>query len=87
MAPGSPAIEAGLCAHADYVIGTPLGIMRGEQDLYDLVEDYIADELPLHVYNANTNEVREVQYLVCCRDKMCVGSAHWIRLMMVSSHT
>ncbi|KAG0316896.1 Golgi reassembly-stacking protein 2 [Linnemannia gamsii] len=60
VAPGSPAIEAGLCAHADYVIGTPLGIMRGEQDLYDLVEDYIADELPLHVYNANTNEVREV---------------------------
>ncbi|KAF9131186.1 Golgi reassembly-stacking protein 2 [Linnemannia schmuckeri] len=60
VAPGSPAMEAGLCAHADYVIGTPLGIMRGEQDLYDLVEDYIADELPLHVYNANTNEVREV---------------------------
>lgn len=57
-------MEAGLCAHADYVIGTPLGIMRGERDLYDLVEDYIADELPLHVYNANTNEVREVRHLV-----------------------
>ncbi|KAF8948543.1 Golgi reassembly-stacking protein 2 [Haplosporangium gracile] len=60
VASGSPAMEAGLCAHADYVIGTPLGIMRGEQDLYDLIEDYIADELLLHVYNANTNEVREV---------------------------
>ncbi|KAG9073293.1 Golgi reassembly-stacking protein 2 [Linnemannia hyalina] len=60
VAHGSPAMEAGLCAHADYVIGTPLGIMRGERDLYDLVEDYIDDELPLHVYNANTNEVREV---------------------------
>ncbi|KAK3836753.1 MAG: GRASP55/65 PDZ-like domain-containing protein [Linnemannia gamsii] len=60
VAPGSPAMEAGLCAHADYVIGTPLGIMRGERDLYDLVEDYITDELALHVYNANTNEVREV---------------------------
>ncbi|KAG0371797.1 Golgi reassembly-stacking protein 2 [Mortierella sp. AD032] len=60
VAPGSPAMEAGLCAHADYVIGTPLGIMRGERDLYDLVEDYIADELALHVYNSNTNEVREV---------------------------
>lgn len=57
-------MEAGLCAHADYVIGTPLGIMRGERDLYDLVEDYIADELPLHVYNANTNEVREVRHLI-----------------------
>ncbi|KAF9099255.1 Golgi reassembly-stacking protein 2 [Mortierella sp. GBA35] len=60
VAPGSPAEQAGLCSNSDYVIGTPLGIMRGERDLYDLVEDYIADELPLHVYNANTNEVREV---------------------------
>ncbi|KAF9921684.1 Golgi reassembly-stacking protein 2 [Linnemannia zychae] len=60
VASGSPAMEAGLCAYADYIIGTPLGIMRGEKDFYDLVEDYIEDELPLHVYNANTNEVREV---------------------------
>ncbi|KAF9573093.1 Golgi reassembly-stacking protein 1 [Mortierella alpina] len=60
ITPGSPAEQAGLCAHADYVIGTPLGIMRGEGDLYDLIEDYIGDPLPLHVYNVNRNEVREV---------------------------
>ncbi|KAF9954203.1 Golgi reassembly-stacking protein 2 [Mortierella alpina] len=57
---GSPAEQAGLCAHADYVIGTPLGIMRGEGDLYDLIEDYIGDPLPLHVYNVDRNQVREV---------------------------
>ncbi|KAF9939548.1 hypothetical protein BGZ67_009314 [Mortierella alpina] len=60
ITPGSPAEQAGLCAHADYVIGTPLGIMRGEGDLYDLVEDYIGDPLPLHVYNVDRNQVREV---------------------------
>ncbi|KAG0197381.1 Golgi reassembly-stacking protein 2 [Mortierella sp. GBA30] len=58
--PGSPAEHAGLCAHSDYVIGTPLGIMRGEGDLYDLIEDYIGEPLPLHVYNVDKNQVREV---------------------------
>ncbi|KAF9185080.1 Golgi reassembly-stacking protein 2 [Haplosporangium sp. Z 767] len=57
---GSPAEQSGLCAHRDYVIGTPLGIMRGESDLYDLVEDYMGEPLPLHVYNLDTNQVREV---------------------------
>ncbi|KAF9282169.1 Golgi reassembly-stacking protein 2 [Mortierella alpina] len=60
ITPGSPAEQAGLCAHSDYVIGTPLGIMRGEGDLYDLIEDYIGDPLPLHVYNVDRNQVREV---------------------------
>ncbi|KAG0254543.1 Golgi reassembly-stacking protein 2 [Mortierella polycephala] len=57
---GSPAEQSGLCAHRDYVIGTPLGIMRAEGDLYDLVEDYMGEPLPLHVYNLDTNQVREV---------------------------
>ena len=34
--------------------------MRGEGDLYDLIEDYIGDPLPLHVYNVDRNQVREV---------------------------
>ncbi|KAF9988137.1 hypothetical protein BGZ65_011850 [Modicella reniformis] len=56
----SPAELAGLVALSDYIIGTSLGIMRGESDLYDLVEDYIGEALPLHVYNVDTNQVREV---------------------------
>ena len=59
MAQGSPAEKAGLCAHSDYVIGTPYGIMRGEGDLYDLVEDNIGEPLRLHVYNSETDHVRE----------------------------
>ncbi|KAI1314581.1 Golgi reassembly-stacking protein 2 [Mortierella claussenii] len=58
--PKSPAVQAGLQAHRDYIIGTPLGIMRGEDDLYDLVEDYIGEPMPLHVYNMDSNDVREV---------------------------
>ncbi|KAG0286988.1 hypothetical protein BGZ97_007234 [Linnemannia gamsii] len=49
VAHGSPAEKAGLCAHSDYVIGTPYGIMRGEGDLYDLVEDNIGEPLRLHI--------------------------------------
>ncbi|KAF9919598.1 Golgi reassembly-stacking protein 2 [Linnemannia zychae] len=57
VAQGSPAERAGLCAHSDYVIGTPYGIMRGEGDLYDLVEDNIGEPLRLHVYNADTDHI------------------------------
>ncbi|KAF9357065.1 Golgi reassembly-stacking protein 2 [Mortierella sp. NVP85] len=60
VTPGSPAEKAGLCAHKDYVIGTPYGIMRGEGDLYDLVEDNIGEPLRLHVYNSQTDLVREI---------------------------
>ncbi|KAF9339959.1 Golgi reassembly-stacking protein 2 [Linnemannia elongata] len=57
VAQGSPAEKAGLCAHSDYVIGTPYGIMRGEGDLYDLVEDNIGEPLRLHVYNSETDHI------------------------------
>ncbi|KAF9906031.1 Golgi reassembly-stacking protein 2 [Linnemannia zychae] len=57
VAKGSPAEKAGLCAHSDYVIGTPYGIMRGEGDLYDLVEDNIGEPLRLHVYNSETDHI------------------------------
>lgn len=64
MAQGSPAEKAGLCAHSDYVIGTPYGIMRGEGDLYDLVEDNIGEPLRLHVYNSETDHVREASLII-----------------------
>ncbi|KAF9976421.1 Golgi reassembly-stacking protein 2 [Actinomortierella ambigua] len=57
---GSPAERAGFCAHSDYIIGTPYGIMRGESDLYDLIEDNAGEALRLYVYNAETDHVREV---------------------------
>ncbi|KAF9437470.1 Golgi reassembly-stacking protein 2 [Entomortierella beljakovae] len=60
ITPDSPAELAGLHAHSDYIIGTPLGIMRGERDLYELVECNIGEEIPLHVFNTDKNQVREV---------------------------
>ncbi|KAG0241576.1 Golgi reassembly-stacking protein 2 [Actinomortierella wolfii] len=57
---GSPAERAGLCSHSDYIVGTPYGIMRGEGDLYDLVEDNAGEALRLYVYNSETDHVREV---------------------------
>jgi hypothetical protein len=46
--------------------------MRGEGDLYDLVEDNIGEPLPLHVYNVDTNQVREV--CVCSMEEPSIGS-------------
>ncbi|KAF9583525.1 Golgi reassembly-stacking protein 1 [Lunasporangiospora selenospora] len=60
VASGSPAEKAGLQAHADYVIGTPYGLMRGEGDFYDLVDDYAGEAMELHVYNRDMDSVREV---------------------------
>ncbi|KAG0346638.1 Golgi reassembly-stacking protein 2 [Podila humilis] len=60
VAAGSPAERSGLCPYTDYIIGTPYGIMRGEGDLYDLVEDNIGEPLRLHVYNTDTDHVREI---------------------------
>jgi hypothetical protein len=47
--------------------------MRGEGDLYDLVEDNIGEPLRLHVYNSQTDLVREVRehskvYLLSVKD-------------------
>jgi len=34
--------------------------MRSEGDLYDLIEDNVGEPLRLHVYNTETDHVREV---------------------------
>lgn len=38
--------------------------MRGEGDLYDLVEDNIGEPLRLHVYNSETDHVREASLML-----------------------
>lgn len=37
--PNSPADVAGLLPYSDYVIGSPEGLMRGENGLGELIED------------------------------------------------
>lgn len=46
VAPNSPADVAGLLPYADYVIGSPEGLVRGEAGLGDLVEE-VSSSIPI----------------------------------------
>ncbi|KAI9925159.1 hypothetical protein ASPWEDRAFT_45903 [Aspergillus wentii DTO 134E9] len=59
--PLSPAYQAGLLPHSDYIIGTPSGTLRGESALGELVEDHLDRTLVLWVYNSEFDVVREVE--------------------------
>lgn len=56
--PNSPASDAGLCAHRDYIVGSDM--MMNEDDFYSLVENSNHKELKLYVYNVDTDICREV---------------------------
>ncbi|KAI9756379.1 MAG: hypothetical protein M4579_003883 [Chaenotheca gracillima] len=58
VAPDSPADQAGLLPYADYIIGTPEGIVRGESGLGELVEDHISRPLDLYIHNHEYNLTR-----------------------------
>ncbi|XP_028249099.1 Golgi reassembly-stacking protein 2 [Parambassis ranga] len=57
--PNSPAAQAGLRAHADYIIGAD-SVMNESEDLFSLVETHEGKELKLYVYNTDTDNCREV---------------------------
>ncbi|EEH19369.1 hypothetical protein PABG_01688 [Paracoccidioides brasiliensis Pb03] len=57
----SPAYQAGLLPHSDYILGTPSGTLRGESALGELVEDHLNRSLVLWVYNSDFDVVREVE--------------------------
>ncbi|PGH05188.1 hypothetical protein GX51_03087 [Blastomyces parvus] len=59
--PLSPAYQAGLLPHSDYILGTPSGTLRGESALGELVEDHLNRSLVLWVYNREFDVVREVE--------------------------
>ncbi|KAI0996948.1 hypothetical protein K3495_g11232 [Podosphaera aphanis] len=56
----SPADVAGLLPYSDYIIGTPDGVLRGEIDLGELVEQYIGRSLRLYIYNNEFDVTREL---------------------------
>lgn len=60
IAEGSPAQDAGLVPFGDWIIGYAGGILRGENDLYEIVEEYEGNPLRLFVYNADYEVTREV---------------------------
>lgn len=61
--PLSPAHQAGLLPHSDYILGSPAGTLRGESALGELVEDHLNRSLTLWVYNSEFDVVREVELI------------------------
>lgn len=59
--PLSPAYQAGLLPHSDYILGSPSGTLKGEAALGELVEDHLNRSLVLWVYNSEFDVVREVE--------------------------
>ncbi|KAI9024993.1 GRASP55/65 PDZ-like domain-containing protein [Phycomyces nitens] len=60
IAPNSPAEMAGIIAHSDYIIGSPLTALKSEEDFYQLVEEYVNKPLRLYLYNTEWDSCREV---------------------------
>lgn len=52
--PNSPADVAGLLPYSDYVIGSPAGLMRGENGLGELIEDVRVGPRQEEAAQANT---------------------------------
>lgn len=61
--PLSPAHQAGLLPHSDYILGSPSGTLSGEAALGELVEDHLNRSLTLWVYNSEFDVVREVELI------------------------
>ncbi|GAA5957983.1 hypothetical protein JCM3765_006222 [Sporobolomyces pararoseus] len=56
---GSPAQSAGLVPFGDWIIGYSGGVLRGEGDFYDVVENHTDKSLRLFVYNSDYDVTRE----------------------------
>jgi len=56
----SPAHQAGLVSHKDYMLGTPELIFREVDELVELVSRNINKEVMMYVYNSDMDEIREV---------------------------
>jgi len=63
--PNSPAAQAGLIPHTDYILGSDA--MATDDDLYTLVETHNHQSLKLYVYNAETDACREVRERAVCK--------------------
>ena len=61
--PNSPAAQAGLIPHTDYILGSDT--MVGDDDLYTLIENNNHKELKLFVFNSDSDVCREVSTQSC----------------------
>jgi hypothetical protein len=58
--PQSPASNAGLEAHTDYIVGGDV-LFNSSEDFYTLIRGSIGKSVPLYVYSSITNRVRLVE--------------------------
>eukprot|EP00727_Mastigamoeba_balamuthi_P005789 m51a1_g183 Golgi reassembly and stacking protein (315) ;mRNA; r:600183-601614 len=58
--PQSPALEAGLCAGSDYIVGSPEVLFNDSEDFYLLINSSYGRRVELYVYSAVTDRVRVV---------------------------
>ena len=56
--PNSPAAQAGLKPHSDYILGSDA--MSAEDDLFTFVENNNNKQVRLYVYNSDSETLREV---------------------------
>ena len=56
----SPAEQAGLRSHTDYIIGAD-SVLHESEDLFTLIEAHEGRQLKLYVYNTETDHCREVK--------------------------
>ena len=68
--PNSPAAQAGLIPHTDYILGSEM-MTAGDDDLYSLIESHDHQEIKLYVYNADTESCREVSNLTSHTQLVC----------------
>ena len=56
--PNSPAAQAGLQPHSDFILGSDA--MAADDDLFTFVENNNNKQVRLYVYNSDTEALREV---------------------------
>ena len=64
VAPNSPADVAGLLPYADYVIGSPEGIVRGEAGLGELIEEVSLFIIALYINGIGYVEANSIRFCI-----------------------
>lgn len=73
--PNSPAAQANLVPHTDYILGADL--MGIDDDLYSVIENNDQRVIRFYVYNSETDRCREVSTLMLNKCHMWCGD--WIK--------
>ncbi|ELR20377.1 golgi family protein, putative [Acanthamoeba castellanii str. Neff] len=73
VSPNSPAAEAGLESHLDYIVGTPELAFNDPEDFFTLIQNNVGVAVQLYVYNLRDDNIR----LVSLRPRKDWGGVGW----------